>query len=121
MLCVTYSAVLQTLEIRPLLSSGNVNEFLHSILYGIKWLISHYSLQKEPFLSQGPPLCPVYAPGPTSSGKVFVLKRNMVSRKFTWIELFLCSILLLEKQKTEKKMCPSYLKLASLCEGKYVL
>lgn len=38
MLCVTYSAVLQILEIRPLLCSRNVNEFLHRILYGIKWL-----------------------------------------------------------------------------------
>lgn len=76
-------------------------------------------LIKQTLPPQGCPLYPLYGPRPTSSGKVFVLKRNMVPWQFTWTKLFLWNIVLLEKQKTEeKKKCPSCLKLESLCKWK---
>lgn len=54
MLCATYFVILQILQIRPLLCSRNVTEFLNSILYGVKLLFLIIPYKMKPSYLRDP-------------------------------------------------------------------
>lgn len=115
MLCATYSTVLQILEIRPLLCSRNVNEFLHSILYGIKWLVPIIPYKTNPSYHRDP-LYTLYM--------VQLREHVCAQEEYGIIKIHMDQVISVEHSITgeaediERKKRQSYSKPESLCEQK---